>query len=174
MSDTQDRIDKIQQILHLHTLGFLELGGLLSDAEANKDHEKMGYKRMAQFVSGQFNMKPQRFYQIQQVYKLFSYYIITNPDLRGIDFTRLRQLCPLIKPDTPKETVLDYLHRAKTATNRDYIAFIETLKGKPDQLDCEHKETTSITRCKQCGMKIGENHDSKASDSERMSELHRQ
>ncbi len=151
--DTQDRIEKIQQILHLQTLSFLELGGLLAEAEAQGDHKKLGYKRMAQFVAS-MNLLPQRYYQIKQVYDTFSYYIITDPELRSIPFTRLRQLCPFVKKDTPKETILEYLHTAKTLTNRDYIAWIETMKGKPDQVSCEHPET--ITRCKICKMKIGE------------------
>ncbi len=163
MSDTQERIDKIHQLLHLQTLSFLELGALFTDSEDAGDHTKMGYKRVTQFLAGYFNIKPVRVYQIRQIYKLFAYYIMADPSLKSIDFTRLRDLAPLIKPDTPKEKVLEYLHEAKTKTTRDYIAWIQTMKGKPDQLNCDHPET--VTRCKICKMKIGENHDSKASDS---------
>ncbi len=150
--DTQERIDKIHQLLHLQTLSFLELGALFKDSEDAGDHSKMGYKRITQFLAGYFNIKPQRVYQIRQVYKTFIGYISADPSLNSIDVTRLRQLAPFVKPDTPKETVLEYLHEAKTKTSRDYIAWINTLQGKPDQLTCEHPET--ITRCKICKMKL--------------------
>src|SRR5512139_24432 len=156
MNDTQERIDQIAEILKTTTYGFLKLGALLAKAELLGDYKVHGYKRMSQFVAGHFNMKPQRYYQIAQVYDLFGKYLLADDSLATIDFTRLRQLCPLVHSDTPEDSVLDYLHKAKTLTSRDYIAFIKTLYGKPDELTCEHPETTTITRCAKCGMKIGE------------------
>lgn len=87
-------------------------------------------------------------YYLVSLYKLFGDYVLEKEEYQDISFDRLKKIYYFAKKD---KDITGWLDKAKHLIEGDFKDEINKAKGKKSYLDCEHKNTETLTKCLDCG-----------------------
>jgi hypothetical protein len=149
-------INEIKEIIDISKKLPITLGGKFIQAKDNEWFEKNGTDPTDFY--GEIGINQKTINNYERIYKSFvvkAGYSIN--ELTGISYPKLLKLIPVLFPDAPKETIDEWINKAKLLSTTDFnIEFNQTFKDKKNPEDCTHENATkhAYLTCKECGEKI--------------------
>ena len=132
-------------------LGAIQIGLALEKIREGNLWLNTGAKSFNAYASGQHGFSKSTAYNMMSVAATFGKYILEDPDLQGIEVTRLIKLLPHVKDSNEK----DLLNQA--AHIPDAIGFenqLRNMAGKVGTDECNHDfAPINIQQCKICGLR---------------------
>jgi hypothetical protein len=146
--------EKILNAFSSACLNYLEAGKYLIIVRQKKLWRLDGHhvKRFEQWVTMELGISKSTAFNAINVYEKYGDIIESSPEYQRIDFSHFVALLPYVSDKSTvgeKEKLLDL---AKGQTVQGLKDNLRELAGKkPSDSDCEHKDTTPVQICNECG-----------------------
>ena len=138
---------------------FLEFGAMLHKIKAERYYEA-GWSSWEEFEM-ELKMSSATISKLLRIYETFVLrYEFKPQELAHVGgWSVVAEFLPLVKEDTPKKEIVGWLSGAKEQTRADIRRTITEKKTGVSMATCKHKDTYTITICRDCGERWTDDHE---------------